>query len=92
MKANCRARSCYRSSFDDQLILIVFLVVGFIRTLLAFDPRKVGQYFLQRKQASNARNKSGQLPREFRVAGSSFSEVQQFLGNEVIKCRLQTIT
>jgi hypothetical protein len=52
----------------------------------------MGPHFLRGKQAANAGNKSRQLPREFRAAYRSVSEIQQFLADQVIKCRVHPVT
>jgi hypothetical protein len=52
----------------------------------------MGPHFLRRKQAANVDNKSRQLPREFRAAGRSISEIQQFLSDQVIKCCFHPVT
>ena len=99
MVANCRARSAIACrAFTDQLIVIVELIVFFVvvlggvLSLLALNPCEMGPHFLRRKQAANVGNKSRQLPREFRAAGRSISEIQQFLGDQVIECRFHPVT
>src|SRR5262249_34645672 len=87
-----------RRAFTDQPIVIVerivllIVVPGGVLSLLALNPCEMGPHFLRREQAANTGNKTRQLLREYRAAGRSINEIQQFLGDQVIERRFHPVT
>ena len=55
------------------------------------DPSDVGLQLFGREQASHTGDKPGQLSRKLRPAGGCLGEIQQFLGNHIIECRLRPV-
>ena len=89
------------SAFEAERVLLQLLIlfielvvpadVGLVFPLREFNPLEVRPYLLDCKQAPDTRDKSRKLSRELRVCCGSISKIQQFLCDEIIERRPQSV-
>ncbi|MGA8294041.1 MAG: hypothetical protein WB820_16425 [Rhodoplanes sp.] len=97
--ANCCARAFFRSGLSVFRDVVVFSLlalnlplVAFKLSLFVFDSGKMRRDLLGREHLPDRRHETRQLLREGAMLGRRFGKVQQLLADEIIECRLESVT
>lgn len=74
------------------LLALNLPLVAFTLSLFVFDTGKMRRDLLGRIHLPDRRHETRQLLREGAMLGRRFGKVQQLLANEIIECRLESVT